>query len=656
MSFRSRLLLFFMIIVIVPMIAVALALFSITADSETGKADAAIAQGLRTAFAIYDDERSSARAPLQRIAADPGLGRALMAGNPAALTARLIALERANPAVKSASAYESGGRELATTGAADAVAPAIAAPTSHGRSIGLISVSTTTSRDFVSAARRVTGLEVEVAFGRRVIRSTAAPRTHDLGGASSGNVRIGGQEYRGRFARLGDRVGRDVSVGVFANRRQLSSRIGRRRTLIAAILGTFLLLALLSSIVVVRALQRQIDKFLEAARRLARGDFSRPVPVEGADEFAALGREFNAMSQQLASKIQEVQRKRGELEETIRRVGEAFAAGLDREEMVNLAVRTAVEACEAETGRALPIDARRMRSAHVGQETPALAAALEAAERGAFAIRADDLHDWIGDLDASSDTRDEKADQRRPVRARVAGVSAMAVPLMASLGRDTNVEQVGVVSIARSGRDFDDSEHDLFAYLIGQAAVSIENVDLHETVRVQAVTDELTGLSNMRHFHEALDAEIERSKRFGSGVGLLMLDIDNFKLVNDTYGHQQGDIVLMEVARVLRNLSRDIDLPARYGGEEMAVILPQTDVQGAELLAERMRSAIAALSIERLEGEGRIEITASFGVASLPACARDKSSLIHEADAALYRAKRAGKNRVSHGEPVTAEG
>jgi diguanylate cyclase (GGDEF)-like protein len=135
----------------------------------------------------------------------------------------------------------------------------------------------------------------------------------------------------------------------------------------------------------------------------------------------------------------------------------------------------------------------------------------------------------------------------------------------------------------------------------------------------------------------------------------MMLDIDDFKRINDTYGHQQGDLVLIEVGRVLRNLSRDIDEPARYGGEEMAVVLPQTDVGGAELLAERMRDAIESLQIERLDGEGPLRVTASFGVASLPHSARDKDSLIAEADAALYRAKRTGKNRVARAEPVTAE-
>jgi diguanylate cyclase (GGDEF)-like protein len=643
-----------MIIVIVPMVAVALVLFSITADSETGKADAQIAQGLRTAFALYDADREAARPQLDRIARDPALAAALSRGDRAAIM-RALRGERGN--ARTVAVYDAGGRLLASVGARDSVAPAVAAPSDGGDQIGFVAVSVTGPDQFAQEVKRVNGLEGRVAIDDRVVGSTL-----DESGSPpvrSGDVEIAGREYRGRFAELRDPVGPEVEVGVFQDRSELATSISERRLLIGAILGAFLLLALLSSIVVVRALQRQVETFLEAARRLAHGDFSRAVPVEGNDEFAQLGREFNAMSGQLAGKIQEVQRKRGELEETIRRVGEAFAAGLDRQEMVNIAVRTAVEACQAEVGRALPLDIRRMKTARVGDETPELAAALEAAERQAFAIHLEDTQDWLAMLEATSDGDAETATappvERHPVRVAQEGYYAMAVPLMARLGRGRAVEQVGVVSIARGDRDFDDGEYDLFAYLAGQAAVSIENVDLHETISKQAVTDELTGLSNLRHFHDTLDTEVERSRRFGTNVGLMMLDIDDFKRINDTYGHQQGDLVLIEVGRVLRNLSRDIDEPARYGGEEMAVVLPQTDVGGAELLAERMRDAIESLQIERLDGEGPLRVTASFGVASLPHSARDKDSLIAEADAALYRAKRTGKNRVARAEPVTAE-
>ena len=650
MSFRARLFLFFVIIVVVPMIAVALVLFSLTKDSETGKADAQIAQGLRVAFAEYSDSRADARVVLARVVRDDGLTDALAAGDARRVRGRARALAARHGAA-SVAAYGPNGRLIAAAGPGDAVAAATArTSTDDGRALGTISVSTTTAPTFARRVARLSALEVRVIRDESLLASTVAERGRVE--PESGQVDIAGDSYRGRFAQIDEAVGPPVEIGVFVPSESIDAAVRDSRVLIAAILAAFLLLALLSSVVVVRALQRQIDQFLRAARRLAAGDFSRPVPVEGGDEFAALGTEFNRMSEQLASKIDEVSRKRTELEDTIRRVGEAFASGLDREGIVNLAVRTAVDACEADGGRAVPIDKRRLRAVHVGDNAPDLAVALEAAERAAFDVRADAGQDLLGYLES---TGEESPPPARPVAADSDGVYALAVPLIARVGRRRSIEHVGVITIARRGVPFDDSQVELFAYLAGQAAVSIENADLHETVQRQAVTDELTGLSNLRHFHDALASEIERSRRFGSAVGLVMMDIDDFKAVNDTYGHQQGDIVLSKVARVLRELSRDIDEPARYGGEEMSVILPETDLAGAELAAERMRHAIEELQIERIDGDAPLRVTASFGVASLPECAKDKESLIAEADAALYRAKRAGKNAVRRGDPVTAE-
>jgi diguanylate cyclase (GGDEF)-like protein len=135
-----------------------------------------------------------------------------------------------------------------------------------------------------------------------------------------------------------------------------------------------------------------------------------------------------------------------------------------------------------------------------------------------------------------------------------------------------------------------------------------------------------------------------------------MVDLDNFKRLNDEYGHQQGDEVLASVAGVLGDFSRDIDAPTRYGGEEVAVILPQTDAEGAWRLAERIREAVEALRIPRVGESGALNITASFGVAAMPESAADKEGLVAAADAALYRAKRGGKNRVEGPEPVATAG
>jgi diguanylate cyclase (GGDEF)-like protein len=302
----------------------------------------------------------------------------------------------------------------------------------------------------------------------------------------------------------------------------------------------------------------------------------------------------------------------------------------------------------------LPIDSQRMELFEYGLEGEAnesLREGLVAAEREAFQIDPDIGRELLANLEPEDG---QPLPQRRPSTAQLQMVWGMALPMRARIAGGSDIDFVGVISIARRGREFSDQERDLFAYLAGQATLSIENVDLHETVQQQAVTDELTGLFNVRQFHSRLDNEIERAERFGQPMSLVMLDIDKFKSVNDTYGHQQGDRVLVEVARVLRRLSRDVDLPARYGGEEMAVVLPQTDLRGAELGAERMRAAIEGMQIQRLDGGGLLPITASFGVASFPAEAGDKTSLIAAADAALYRAKRGGRNRVERAEAQAA--
>jgi diguanylate cyclase (GGDEF)-like protein len=650
MSFRTRLLLFFTIIVVVPMGAVALVLFSITSQSQLGKADARIAEGLRVAFAVYRQDRAEAVPALRRIAREPALQRALDAKDPAKARAQLAKLLK--PPIRSVALYANNGKVVAVAGDNPAIAPAIAKPTNKkGKQLGTLAVSVTSASTFVESVGGLTDLDLRLFSGRQRLASTLTengptriPR--------SGKVTIDGTSYRGRTEELQERVGPPVSIATLTPSDNITSSIGQSRVLIGVILLGFLVLALVLSVFIVRALQSQIDQFLGAARRLAKGDFSTPVPTHGDDEFAALGQEFNKMSRELEAKIAEVEAKRRELEETIRRVGDAFAAGLDRQGLLELAVRTAVEACDADAGRAVPIDARRMHAVHIGGSHERLMRAITAAERDAFIIRDENVAELLANLEATG--KDQPVEQHRPTFASIDGVHAMAGPLRARAGFGSEIDYVGVISIVREGPSFNETERELFAYLVGQAAVSIENANLHETVQHQAVTDELTGLFNVRHFQESLDNEIERSRRFQSSVGLAMLDIDDFKRVNDTYGHQQGDLVLLEVARCLRALSRDIDEPARYGGEELAVILPQTDLNGAELLAERMRVAIEALNIKRLDGQGTLGVTASFGVAALPQSAGDKESLIAAADAALYRAKRSGKNRVEHAEAARA--
>jgi len=157
-----------------------------------------------------------------------------------------------------------------------------------------------------------------------------------------------------------------------------------------------------------------------------------------------------------------------------------------------------------------------------------------------------------------------------------------------------------------------------------------------------ATTDELTLLKNRRAFQVRLAEEIERSHRYKMPLSLMLLDVDHFKQFNDTFGHPAGDCALQGIARVLGKHSRSTDFVARYGGEEFAILLPNTDQCGAVVSAERIRKAIAE------EEWPERQMTVSIGVATLTATTRSDTALVEEADAALYRSKRSGRNSVSH--------
>jgi len=156
-----------------------------------------------------------------------------------------------------------------------------------------------------------------------------------------------------------------------------------------------------------------------------------------------------------------------------------------------------------------------------------------------------------------------------------------------------------------------------------------------------AFTDHLTGLANRRRFERQLEREVGRTMRFGHPFSLLMIDIDNFKNLNDSFGHDAGDDAIRRISKVLREGTRGIDLAARIGGEEFGVLLVETKQQGAVEVAERLR-----LAIKSLELTSATQITASFGVAECPIDAQTASDILKAADVALYEAKRAGRDRV----------
>lgn len=203
----------------------------------------------------------------------------------------------------------------------------------------------------------------------------------------------------------------------------------------------------------------------------------------------------------------------------------------------------------------------------------------------------------------------------------------------------------GVVAVQSTRIAAFKPEHQrLLESLALQIAAALQNAHLYEL----AMVDGLTGLFVRRYFDARIDEEIERSRRYATPFSVVMMDVDDFKKLNDTYGHLVGDRVLRAIANVVKEQMRGVDTAARYGGEEIAMILPRTEMVGAYTLAERIREAIAELRITTDEDPPRaLAVTASLGISAYPESkAASGEDLVRRADRALYRAKKTGKNRV----------
>lgn len=185
--------------------------------------------------------------------------------------------------------------------------------------------------------------------------------------------------------------------------------------------------------------------------------------------------------------------------------------------------------------------------------------------------------------------------------------------------------------------------------LLSRARTLLDFKAYLDTCEEAAFTDHLTGLANRRRFERQLEREIARTARYLHPFCLLMLDIDNFKRVNDTFGHEAGDEAIRRLAKILQEGIRGIDLGARVGGDEFAVILAETNLARGVEVAERLRQAIKAAEIPKVGS-----ISASFGVAESPRCAQNTHELLACADAALYEAKHQGRNQVIQGQLIQA--
>jgi diguanylate cyclase (GGDEF)-like protein len=575
-SFKLRLVTYFLLLAILPLVAASWAFSEVATRGEVGNTDSRLNAALRVAINDYARSVSDLGDTADSLAHATMVQQAFLTGNRAQLV-RLSHTLHEEVAFSSRDQLIAGERPSGLN-----VSRTASVFSMDGALIGRIVVWLPLDRTLLAPLREGSGLQA--ADRLLLVRNgnvIAGPG--DLVGTSvepltkPDYIRLAGTRYRGLSALILPSQP-PISMVVLTPTTAIDQSVSslRERFLLFAFLalGIVALLAWLLG----RTIVRSLSELANAANAVARGQFGQRVPVRGRDEFATLGRAFNEMSGQLAA-------ERGRVQDAVDRFGKALAATHDPFSLLNVIVESAVEATGAAGGR-LIVDGEEQARA--------------------------------GDPEV--------------------GGKPLVIPLGPEGGEDA------MLLLTPAGADFGDQSRELALWLGSQAAIALENVRLHRLVARQASTDGLTELANRREFEESLANEISRAERFGGSLALILADLDNFKQVNDRFGHQAGDEVLKAFADILRETVRDIDVAARYGGEEFAVLLPQTDVDGAERLAERLRGAVETSPLAEAQGRP-VVVTSSFGVAAFPE-AGTPASLFGAADEALYRAKRAGKNCV----------
>ena len=581
-SFRLKLVLYFVLLSLVPLAGVTWAFSAAAGRNELQRADESLSKSISAANGSVTRELDVAAEQAAALARSPDIQVALRGGDRATLAEAAEATPGAS--------FSADGELLAGT-----VPPLAASRTANvvdgSETIGVVRVAVALDDTFLDEIAGRSGLRPEESLALAADGRVVAGPEGVVGqpvpvlGEDSDDIDIGNTLYRSIATTVPVDNGSAVLLAL-TPRSTIASELGD--------VNSRLVLAALASIAVVaavaflpgRAIVGALRDLAGAARGIAEGRLSQRVPVRGRDEFAQLGQAFNDMASQLETRRAELTAERLRVDRALDRLGAALAAGNEPEALLTVVAESAVEATEAAGARIL--------------------------RAGESVVRA-------GDPDVGGE------------------------PVTIPLGAGESGEIEALLLYPQPGTVFGQDDLTAANSLATQASIALENARLHRILARQAVTDDLTQLANRRRFEEALEHEVSRVQRFGGNLALILADLDDFKAVNDRFGHQLGDDVLRTFADVVRHTVRAVDIPARQGGEEFAVILPGTDVGEAMLVAERLRTQLADRRISAAPEE--LFVTVSLGVAAHGE-GMSSGDLFAVADQALYEAKAEGKNRV----------
>ncbi|MBD0291054.1 MAG: diguanylate cyclase [Thermoleophilia bacterium] len=590
-SFKFRLAAFFVLLAMLPLLTAVWAFSEVATSGETRRADARLHRALHNAAVEFGRLVEDAEANAASLAHAKAFRVAAAESNRAAL-ARLYR----DREVGRAAFYLDGQVAAGSRPPALGIRRVAEVADERGRWLGYVVVWVPLDGDLVARLARHGGLAPSDSFallsGRRTVVGPNELASVAVPYAEPRDLELAGGTYRALATTLVDGHP-DAQLVALTPRSTIEAQAADLRRRVLLLTAIALCLAAALAHLLGRTIVRSLKELAGAADEVARGNFSSRVPVRGRDEFASLGRAFNDMAANLEAHVEELAWERGRARDAVARFGDALAATHNPLLLVPVILESMVEATGAAGGRLL-VDGSEIASAgEPGRDGERLEITLSAGDSEALLL----------------------------------------------------------LTPRRTG--FSDEARELAYWLASQARTALENATLHKRLEQAAVTDTLTGLPNRRRFEESLDAELTRVERFGGTLALLVADLDDFKQVNDRYGHPAGDDVLRSFADALRENLREVDTPARYGGEEFTVLLPETDLEAAQQVAERIR--VAMESRRAADVAGGLTVTASFGVAAFPESPTE-AALFAAADEALYRAKADGKNRVAvAGEGVPGE-
>ncbi|MDO8680805.1 MAG: diguanylate cyclase [Acidobacteriota bacterium] len=410
------------------------------------------------------------------------------------------------------------------------------------------------------------------------------------------------------------------------------------RAVLWVVFGTFslgLTLVVLVGTALARSILTRVRALSEGARAFGEGDFPYRVQLEGHDELGQLAQAFNAMADTLESDQAMIKEHTSQLA-ALNQIAVAVTSSLSLNEILDQIMRRGF----------LLIDAKAACIAFYDEATQRFTDWITHGLSEHFVKNMSFRPGGLADETFTTASYILSNDRPETKHKLSKLTHEEGLRCFVCLPLTSRNHRLGVTYFYRTDRDtFTPAEIELLTTFAVLAAQAIDNARLYAQSQEHARTDALTSLDNRREFQRRLDEEIERALRHDRPLSLLMLDLDHFKRVNDTYGHPAGDEVLRAIAARIRAEIRPTDRAARYGGEEFVAILPETPAAGARVVAERMRRAVAGAPFRLPDGR-EIGVTVSIGVLCCPDDANGSQRVVEHADQALYIAKETGRNRV----------